>query len=141
MAKQNKKLTGPYALYGTSEKNEKEGVVIDYGTFAIRIKRAGPSNLAFVRETRKIQEKYGRKLELNVMSDDDIRNIYFELFAKTVIVDWSGVVDEKGNEMECTPVNCIKLFTDLPDLYTDLQEQATNYETFRDTSFEETVKN
>lgn len=137
-----KQTTSPYDLFSTSEKNEQEGVAIDYGSFAIIVKRASvSSNAEFKKEFRRLSRKKGHAIELGTVSEDSMLKDMIDIFAKTVIVGWRDVYDREGNELPFNYANCVKLLTDLPELFRDIQAQAMSFETFREAEIEEVSKN
>jgi len=64
-----------------------------------------------------------------------------EVYAETVLLGWTGVADENGTPLPFTKENCVKLLTDLPDLFRDIQEQAQRVANFRAADLEADAKN
>ena len=64
-----------------------------------------------------------------------------EVYADAVIVGWSGVKDEAGKEMAFSRENVIKLLTDIPELFRDIQQQANLVSNFRAEAKEADAKN
>jgi hypothetical protein len=40
------------------------------------------------------------------------------------VLGWEGVEDREGNPMEFSRDNVVRLFTDLPELFLDVQQQS-----------------
>lgn len=131
----------PYDVFKTSSVNEEKGVALDYGEFAIVIKRAGPSNKKYVQMMTAINDKHGRAIRLGSIDEEELEKQIIEVFAKTIVVDWREVTDAEGNPLPFSVDNCIKLLTDLPDLFADIRNQAASFETFREEEIEEAVGN
>lgn len=131
-----------YKLFKTSEKHETEGIWLDYGEgMRIRIARAGGSNKAFLKASEKLQRKYRRQSQLDLLSEEMSRRIFKEIYAETIVLAWENVKDESGNPMECNRQNIIKLFTDLHDLFMDVRAQAENLALWREELDEADAKN
>jgi hypothetical protein len=60
-----------------------------------------------------------------------IEKLLREVYAETVVLDWENVEDADGNPMPFNAANAVKLFTDLPDLFRDIQEQSQRSALFR----------
>lgn len=123
---------GTYGAFGTDESLEKKGIEIDYGdagTFLVA--RAGGANKKFQKMVEQKFRPYRRQVQAGTMDNDVADRLLAEVFASTVLIDWDGVTDEQGEEMACTAENAVKLFTDLPDLFSDLREQAQEASNFQ----------
>lgn len=122
----------PYDLFETSEDLEAgQGVTIEYPGFAITIHRAGGSNKRYARVLAENMKPYRSRFERGLLDNETSVGILVKSFAQGVIVGWSGVKDKTGKNMKFNVENCIKLLTDLPDLYEDLKDQAESAKTFR----------
>lgn len=134
--------TSLYELFGTDANMEKKGIEIDYGKAGVfRIARAGGSNQRYNKVMEQLTKPYRRQIETGTIAADVQEKLLMQAFAKTVVLGWDGVKDREGNAIPFSYENCIKLFTDLPELFRDLMEQATKFHNFRHTELEEDVKN
>lgn len=124
---------GPYAAFATDPKVEQEGVWLEYPSydFAIRVRRAGETNRTFAQRMDAKLKPYKRALDTGTMDPTVLLRVSREVWAETIVVEWKGVVDEKGKEMPLTRDNVIKLFTDLPDLFNDVIMQSKDAGLFR----------
>ena len=83
---------------------------------SFRLARAGGANSSFTHaidvKTRQIRKQIkGDRTSKDIL---DLLQAYMrEAFAETIILGWTGVDDENGNELTCNPVNALKLLTDL----------------------------
>ena len=132
-----------YNQFKTDAYLENEGGgELDYGDGGVfTIHRAGGSNKKFQRLLTTRLKPYSRRIENGTLSDDVARDILISTYADAVIVDWRGVKDEKDNELPFTRDNVIKMLCDLPELFADIQEQATKVANFRAEQLEDTAKN
>lgn len=131
-------MTSLYKTFKTNPDLEKAGILIQYGTnshgeaIAFRIARSGASNAAQMRLLDAKLKPYRRQIQADVMDNDVAKQIMLETFVSTVLLGWEGVEDENDQPLPFTKDNAIKLFTDLPDLFQDLQEQSGKLALFRD---------
>lgn len=136
-----------YSQFKTDGNVENEGVVLEYGinkagkTISIRIARAGGANTKFAKLMEYKVKPYRRQIQNESMDPALAEKIAKEVYAETVVLGWENVEDEHGKELEFTVENVIKLFTDLPDLYTDIQSQAQRTALFRADVLEADSKN
>ncbi len=148
------KLSNAYAQFETDTSAEKNGVVIDYGDFYFKICRAGGANERYTRILKEKFKPHRRALQTETMSDDAQDRLIREAYAEGVIVGWGyrknpkdkGFVDGKfldrdGNELAFSIENVSQVITDLPDLFKDLQEQASKVSLFRAVIDEADAKN
>lgn len=130
----------PYELFGTSEQLENNGIEINYGSFSISIARAGGHNRAFQNRLAELTRQHKRAIANGRLGEEEARKIMLQAFA-SVVVGWEGVTDREGNPMPFNQQNVIKLLADLPDLFEDLKEQATDASLFRQEQLEQEAKN
>ncbi len=134
------------SLYNTFKTDENletgEGVNLDYGDgVLITIHRAGGANTKYSRVASQKLKPHSRKIQNGTADTDAIRKVMAEIYAEAVVIGWKGVKDESGKDMKFTKENCVKLLTDLPDLFNDIQDQADKISLFRKEETEEIAKN
>lgn len=124
--------------FRTDNRAETGGVVLDYGDgVKIRIARAGGSNARYLSRLDQLARRYRRQIQLDTLPDSVAREMMRRLYAETVVLGWEGVTGEDfGREGDTSPVafsvdNCIALFECLPDLFLDVQAQASSIAVFR----------
>lgn len=133
-------MSGLYSTFKTNEQFETEGVWLEYGfldddeskPIRIKIARAGGQNKAFTKALEKATKPHRKALQAGMLDDKIADRLYKDVFAATVVLDWMNVTDPDGNELVFTKENVLKVFSDLPDLFMDLREQASNVSLFRD---------
>lgn len=126
------KAISPYDIYETDETLESgKGVEVEYpfGTFIIN--RAGGANKKFAKVFNEKLKPHMRKHQQGILEDEIKEKILAETYAQTVIIGWKNVHDRDGKKLNFSFKNCVKLLTDLPDLFTDLQLQANDFATFK----------
>ena len=136
-----------YKQFATDKNVERDGVVLSYGKNSknkdinIRIARAGGANIRYTKLLEAAIKPYRRQLQNETMDNGVAEDITMRVYAQSVVGGWEGVEDENGNDMEFTVENCMKLFKDLPDLWADIQSQATRAALFRQDILEADAKN
>jgi hypothetical protein len=136
-----------YKQFKTDKNVEKEGIVLNYGKnskgedIEIRIARAGGANVQYAKLLEVKTKPYRRQIQNETLDNDVAEKITKEVYAKAVVMGWTGVEDENGKPLEFSSENCIKLFDDLPDLWMDIQQQSTKAALFRADILEQDAKN
>lgn len=139
-----------YDQFKTNEKLEQEGILVDYGSFRVRIARAGGSNKKFQKIAEAKLKPYRRALQTETMDNERSMEILREVYAEAVVLAWETKVDDKwksgieGSDGEIMPFNTgnvLKTFNALPDLFTDIKDQADRAALFRENILEEDSKN
>jgi len=131
-----------YGSYKTDATVENEGAWFPYGDgVCIRLARAGGANKNFLRCAEVFSNKYRAQLNRKQLPNDVALDAIIELYADAVVIAWEGVTDENGDDLVCTKSNVIKVLTDLPDLFAQVQEDATEREAFKEFIKEADSKN
>lgn len=121
-----------YSIFKTNKDLESKGIDLQYGDgVIITIARAGGSNPVYARVVEAKTKPYRRQIQSETISAELSEQLTREIYAEAIILGWSGVTDEKGDAMEFTKENAVKLLKDLPDLFTDIKEQANKASLFR----------
>lgn len=136
-----------YAKFETDRSLEKTGITLDYGLnskkqpIEIRIARAGGANDAYLKRLEAKAKPHRRSIQHETIEKAQLDSIVKEVYAETIVLGWSGVEDRDDNELSFSKENVLKLFADLPDLYTDIMEQAQSAALFRVEVREKDAKN
>lgn len=136
-----------YDQYQTDPKIEREGIVLNYGKLEdgtpidIRIARAGGANAKFDRTAEQAFKPVRRQLNNESIDPEVLQGLFRTIYARSVVLGWTGIVDREGKKMEFTEDNVVKLFTDLPDLFKDVREAAEKASLFRLQALEDESKN
>lgn len=144
-----------YKQFKTDTDLEKQGIVLDYGTFRVRVARMGGSNKKFVAQLEQRTKPLRRAIQADTVDRTKLIDVVREVFVDTVILDWETNVGtesfpdwKQGIEasdgvslLEFNRENVLDTLRNLPDLYDDLQEQAGKAALFRANILEEEAKN
>ncbi len=119
-----------------------KGVDLDYGkSGVITIHRAGGSNQKYSKVASAKLKPYARQLHTKTADPKVIERVMAEIYAESVIIGWKNVKDSEGKAMSFTKANVVKLLTDLPELFADIQRAADDVALFREEELEEDAKN
>ena len=138
----------PYAMFQTDEAVEQAGVTIEYGPFYFKVARAGGANNRYRDTLRERLRPHMRALNNGVMNDELANRIYRDVFAETVVLGWGSeahgegkIAGPDGKPIEFSADAVKQLFKDLPDLASDLMQQAQSFNNFRAAIAELDAKN
>lgn len=117
-----------YESYKTAAPKEKEGVWVSFkGGVRLLMARAGGANNKYRESLRRRMLPHQRALRTGEEIEEAVANkVMAEAYADAIILDWEGVTDENKQPLECTKENVVKVFTDLPDFFTLVREDAQN---------------
>lgn len=140
-----------YDLYETDEHLEKNGVVFDYGSFRVKLARAGGSNKKYGRLLEAKTKPYKRAIQTKTMDEDLANRLLMEVFVETCLLSWESQVDEgewksgillkDGSLQAFNKENAIQVLKKLPDLYQDMSSMALEMGNYRLGELEEDAKN
>jgi hypothetical protein len=142
----------PYKMFKTDAKAEADvGVTLDYGDFRICIARAGGNNKRFTKILQAKMKPYRRQLSTGNMDEEVAKRIMRESYAEAIVLGFDvkvgekkyedGVPREDGSIAPYNKEEVIRIFTELPDLFLDVQAQADSIALFREEEIEEDAKN
>lgn len=126
-----------YEAFATDQNAETNGVVLDYGLnskgnpIQIRVARAGGANQNFAKTLERKLRPYKRMIANETLDPSIAERLLVETFAETVVLSWEGVLDQQRNELPFTKDNAVRVFTDLPELFADVQKQSQKAALFR----------
>lgn len=145
-----------FEQFETNPALETEGVWIDYGDFRVRVGRAGGANKKYLSIAELKTKPFRRAIQARTMPEERSRTLIYEIYAKTVILDWqvadgedengdtkwkSGIPKKGGGTLDFTEENVINAFKQLPALFTDIQQCAEDIALFRKEEMEADAKN
>jgi len=135
-------MSNLYKMYETDEKYEKDGIDLEITEgVRFRIARSGGQNKRYQQILAKLMKPYQRAYEQGTLDNDKAGDIMQLAFIKGCLIGWQGVTGRDGVEMEFNEGNALKLFGDLPDLFAQLQEQASKVSNYRIEDVEEAAGN
>lgn len=136
-----------YQLFKTSKNLETDGIYIEYGSdedgkpIRIKIARAGGSNKAFTKALERATRPYRKAIQSGLLDNATADRLFRDVFADTVVLGWENVKGPDGKDLPFSRENILKLFEDLPDLFSDLREQASNAALYREEVAEKDLGN
>ena len=131
-----------YDQFKTDGEQEKEGIWLDYGDFQVRIARAGGANKKFQKTIESMARPYRRAIATESLPRERSDEIMMAAYAASVVRDWKvktkadawvqGIENPKGGKpLPFTVENVLATFKILPELYADVQEQASSWALFK----------
>lgn len=108
---------------------------------AFLIARKGPMNQKYSKALDRITRPYKRLITLNRLPNEKADEIMKQVFAESILLGWRNVTDKQGKLIEFSAANALVVFDLLPDLYFDLEQQASEAALFRLEVAEATEKN
>lgn len=137
-----------YRNYKADENLETKGILLEFGInertkkpIRFRVARAGGANKAFEKRLEFKTKPYRRQIQTDMLDKSIQDQLLKETYAETVVLGWEEVDDENGNPLEFNYENCMKIFTDLPDLYKALSEETQKFILFKAEILEKDLKN
>lgn len=147
---------GMYDQFATDTDLELKGIWIDYGDFRVKLARAGGANKKHLSYMEKKTKPFRRAIQAGTMSEERGAEILYDVYAKTVVLDWEvsdgvdkdgmtkwkrGIHKEDGGILPFTEENVVQTFKNLPDLFLDLRQAAEGASLFRKEEMEADTKN
>ncbi len=132
-----------YSDYQTSPEAETEGIEIDFGDFKMRCARAGGANKAYAKVMERKMRPHRHAQETDKLSEDTARDVLKQVFAETIVKDWSGegTVGKDGQPMACTPENVLQVFRDLDLIFDRVYATVTKANRYLLSELEDDTKN
>ena len=100
------------------------GVNKDGGDVTIFVAMAGSER------HEKVQRKYSKQLERARRNEKLTRKIMAKIVAQSLLINWAGVLDENGDEIEATTENKIQALMDHKQLYMSVLEASMDEANF-----------
>lgn len=135
-------MSNPYAQFLTDNDLEAgAGVDLQYSGFSIKIHRAGGANKKYKQVLDQKMAPHRLAFDQGTIEEEVAKRVLVETYAEAIIIGWKGVTDRSGKIMKYSTSNCVKLLTDLPELFKDIQKQANSLSVFLDQGEELDIKN
>lgn len=142
-----------YKQFATDKNLEKTGIELEYPnedglpSTVIRIARAGGANERYSKVLEAKCKPYRRQIQTETITPEKMEQIMREVYAETVVLGWQNVdipATENGPAMPNAPFsheNCVRVFKDLPELFVDIQNQASKAALFKRENLEAAAGN
>jgi hypothetical protein len=137
---------GMYDTFETDPVMEQEGVFLDYGDFRIRIAHAGQGNSKYVKYAERKLKPVRKAMEAGALGNERSMAIMIDIYSKTIVLDWqirdgenwkTGIEARDGTILPFNEQNVAETFRALPNLFLDVQQQASSIANFRKAELEE----
>ena len=124
--------------YITDPELESEGVWLKFPEDRkLCVRRAGGANKKYLRTAQSAIKPFKRQLDRGTMDPEEINRLMREVYAKTIVADWSGINDETGTPVPCTPENVKAFFDAFPEIFADVMDSASDLATYAEREIEE----
>lgn len=121
-----------YDMYSTDTEAETgNGITLNFGVAKFHVRRAGGANKRFSETLRKLSNPLRRQIQNDTVRPEQLNEIFQRCYARSVVIGWEGVTDREGTILDFSEANFVRVMTDLPDLWAQLQEECTKISNFR----------
>lgn len=140
--------SGLHSHYKTNPKAERDGAPLRFpknedGTQpTFFVARMGGGN------GKKFQATYAEEMaphkaerDLGILSDEVVEQVSIRVFVKACLRGWENVQTEDGDTIAYSPEAAVQLFTELPELFGQLNMSASLFATYRAANLEAAAKN
>ena len=129
-------MSSIYDDFQTNESLEEDGVWVPIGDMEFKLKYIGNKNFVKAFDQKARRYRRGATGEVRI-PEGKAKEIFYELYAKYIVVDWKGVIDRNGDVLPFSVENCIRIFTDLPRFFLEIKAQSEALANFKENSAEE----
>ena len=155
-------MTDMYEMFETDPDLERNGVIIDYGSFRVTLARAGGANKLYAKVLERESRPYRRAMETETIDPEVALEVMQRVAAQSLITNWEtkvgegddatwkkGILPPKDPEtgkrpdklLPIKPETLMATFKRLPDIYHDLDKQAKRMSLYRKAVLEVDAKN
>lgn len=135
-------------LFKTDSSIEKDGIIIDYGDFWVKIARAGGANKDYQRAMEAKSKPYRRAIERESLPAEVAERILREVAAETLMLGWGGKEEgsyfpwpDEPDGLAPSVENYLRVFNELPEFFADVVKQANDFTLFRARALADEAKN
>jgi hypothetical protein len=129
-----------YSQFKTNANRERAGIRVEYRDFekpdepvpTFIVARAGGSNVAYNKALERETKPLRRAIATGNVPVATLLAINRKVFVETCLLGWENITSPAGDPIPFSQEAANTLFTDLPDLYTDLEQQSNSANLFRD---------
>lgn len=128
--------------YSTNKEHATEGVKMELGGGNwIKLAYAGPSNPTYASTLQRVIKPHSKNIKRGLLDENKDRELLAKVYAECIVQDWGGPSFKKHKIEKCTKANVLKLLTEKPEFFLDVQDLASNMEYFADDYVEAATKN
>jgi hypothetical protein len=135
-------MTSIYDAFETDPTTEVDGITYDMGNLGkFILARAGGANVKFAKAVERKTRPYRQQIERGTIDNELGNSLLIEAFAEGVLLGWKGVKGKDGKDLKFSGPAAIKLLTDLPELFTELRDVASDMANYRAKQIEDDTGN
>lgn len=119
--------------YKEDKSKVESGVRLKFGEGRyITVTRAGPGNRRYKARLTQIMEQYSKVGQVRAldMEDEQATEMFYELYADTVVLGWGGWIGEDDKEIPYSKENMIAFFAEYPEIFTIVRDEAEELKNF-----------
>ena len=129
-----------YKTFATESDFEINGISLDYGSFRVKIARAGGKNKRFAKVLEAKAKPFRRAIQTEMMDQEQGLELLRQVYAEAVILNWETLVDGEwkvgiegpdGDLLAFSKENIVMTLKNLPDLFQDIKDAADKAALFR----------
>lgn len=135
------KIISAYDQFESDRALEQDGVWVQIGTMEFQVARAGGDNDEFIKAASKKFKPFQAAIAADTMPKQLATELVLEVFVTTVLKGWRNVFGRDKVELAFSVENAMKLLTDLPNLFVQLQAEAQRVTNFRKVNLEAAAGN
>ena len=106
----------------------------------LHVLRAGGSNAKYTRIAASVTKPYQRQIQRGTIDPEKVSELMLEIYLQSVILDWAGFKDAQGKEIPYSREAAREFFTQVPEMFTEVMDLATDLALFQEQEVEETSK-
>ena len=126
--------------FGTNERLEQDGVWVDLGDGgSVKVARAG--NKANRKLLKRLVGPHKAALRSDRLPDDVLEKLTIECMARTILLDWRGIEEDDGKNVEYSVENAIRLLTAYKDFRDQIAASSADLALYQDAAEEAAAKN
>lgn len=129
-----------FKTFKTDSKLETEGVTFEIADTRVTMSKAGVGNPAYATAMTKRTQAHRRQISRGELSPEQELNILRQVYADSIILNWEirngdgwrqGIPAEDGSIRPFNKDNVVAVLTELPELFLELQNLASNFQNYR----------
>lgn len=110
------------------------------GDRKIHVLRAGGSNRKFLQAFSALTKPHKRQMQRGTLDPDLSDKILIEVYLEAVILGWEGFCEANGTPIKYSKTAARELFTQVPELFQDVVNFASDAATFQQRDAEEAAE-
>ena len=124
--------------FNIDEKINSDGIEVKFEGSKFMV--ASTDNMKYQRLLSKLRYPYRYKIDKGTIDPSKMLDILCESISKTILLDWSNVKDDKGNEVEFSKEVAYKVLKDNGIFRSFIIDTATELENFKEETLTDDIK-